>query len=124
MAGWILSGGITHQAAKAAGGTGAVTTAALSGLETAGTLGGLVFGVGSLVIMWITITANNRQKRREYEQEIQDAFNRGQAAMSDALGQARRDRDFFREKYFETLGVLSPIPPSQGGGNDASPTPH
>lgn len=106
--------------AHVAGRAGTVGLAALSGWETAGGIGGVVTALAAAVTLVITVSANNRSRRREYENEIRAAEQRGSDAarqsldprirnLIDELEQARHDRDFYRQAYIEQGG--RPLPP-------------
>src|SRR5437879_528480 len=92
-------------ALRVTGGGTTVAASAFSGLEIAGTIGGVVGATVAIGMLAVTISANNRQKRREYEDEIQESFDRGAASIAAQLHQARRDAEFWRAQFFGRKGV-------------------
>lgn len=97
---------------------GMVGSSAISGLEAAGTVGGIVASVAAILTLWAAIAANNRAKRREYADEIDKAKADGRREVEgrlreliDELTEARHERDFYREQWAKYGG---PLPPSKG----------
>ena len=108
-------------AIRAAGGSASVVASGLSGLEVAGTVGGIIGVLAAVVTLWVTISASNRAKRREYMTELRQARADGADEerrtadarirnLVDELKQARHERDFFRNRYFSGGGRQLPPP--------------
>ena len=105
-------------ATRLVAGAGTVGSAAISGLEAAGTVGGIVASVAAILTLWAAISANNRAKRKEYAEEIDKAKAEGRREVEgrlreliDELTEARNERDFYREQWAKFGG---PLPPSKG----------
>lgn len=92
-----LVGGIIHMPlhAKVAG-AATVAASGLGGLTIAGTVGGIVLAIIAVVGLAITVSMNNRTKQREYDSEIQAAYDRGRSSLYDELMKAQRDAEFWR----------------------------
>lgn len=106
-------------ATRLIGGAGTVGSFAISGLEAAGTVGGILGVVAAILTLWVTIGANNRAKRREYADEIDRAKTEGRRELEarlreviDELTEARHERDFYRDQWAARGGT----PPTPGGG--------
>ena len=101
--------GIPFRFVPALSSAGAVGGATASGAEVAGSIGGLVGAAVAVGALFVTISANNRARRHEYEQEIAEAERRGE-------DRYRADMEFWREKAVGRLidqGQPIPTPPSQ-----------
>lgn len=97
-----------------------MVTSALTGLEAAGYLGGIVGTFVAIIALYVTIAANNRQKRKEYEQEIEAAYRKGKESIMPELKQAQRDAEFYRSEVFKRgIALQLPLrPPNNPAGED------
>ena len=107
------------------GGVVAVGGATASGAEVAGTIGGLVGAAVGVIGLFLTIAGMNSKRRREYQQEIRDAEERGEQRKADLLmpqirdlrsdvESLKADRDFYRNLAWNTHGTGPlPTPPSE-----------
>lgn len=93
-------------------GSGVVGTIAsgYSGLEVAGTVGGLVGSMCAVVAIVTSVTAGNAKRRRQYDDDIRAAELRGRrqadvetARERDERQQAERERDDYRDRYLNLL---------------------
>lgn len=105
---------------RAGAGAATVTVSAISGLEAAGYLGGVIGAVVALAALYVTISANNRTRRRESEDEIQEAYDRG-AAERDRL--LRPWLEFYQDQL-KRIPSVAPVPvPPPPAPPAATPTP-
>lgn len=108
-------------------GSGVVGTfsAGYSGLEVAGTIGGLLGSVVAVIALITSVTAGNAKRRRQYDDDIRAAETRGETRaqtvaeqmrreIADELTQARADANWYRERYTNLL---------EGRGLPATPPP-
>jgi len=80
------------------------TILAISGWEIAGTMGGLVAGIGGLVGTYIALRANARTARREYQQELQASYQKG---IEDAKRVLDPQLDLARQRAADIQASLS-----------------
>lgn len=83
---------------------GTVAAGGFSGAEVASTLGAVLGSLVGLVSLAFAISWNNRKIRREREQELQEAFDRGAESAKLALRKAERDAEFWRGEYVRRTG--------------------
>lgn len=129
-----MTGVVVRHLPHLPGAVAAVGGPTASGIEVAGTVGGLVGAAVGLVGLFITIAAMTSKRRREYQQEIREAEERGvhqaRAALDPVIQSLQRDmnavigdRDFYRNLAWGQHSGPLPIPPSQqppiSGGDPA-----
>lgn len=105
-------------AARLIAGSGTVGSAAIGGLDAAGTVGGIVAAAVTVGGLWLTISTNNRAKRREYREEIEAAERRGEKTadsrireLVDELKEARNERDRYWQQWAASRGRELEQPP-------------
>lgn len=91
-----------------------------SGAEIAGSIGGVVGALIAVAALFVTIAGNNAKRRREYDQEIRAAEERGEQRAEDrlqpALDRTQRDMEFWRGIAYggqSVGGDPMPTPPSE-----------
>lgn len=77
----------------------AVGSSAYGGLEVAGTLGGIAGSLCAVVALIISVAAGNAKRRRQYDEDIRAAEERGRHSVSDELAELRE----IRTRYFNML---------------------
>lgn len=100
-----------HMSALEVGsGVGGVVAASYSGIALLGEIGGALAGITAMVALVLSVAAGNAKRRRQYEDDMREAFERGRAAeqasraqIVDDLNEARRDRDEYHERYLNLL---------------------
>lgn len=104
----------------ATGHTATVGGGVAAGWETAGAAGGAIGGVTAIIGLFLSISASNAKRRKEYAEEIRQAEERGARRVQDDmdrdLDRVERDMEFWRGIAMARsaqLGAATPIPPSQ-----------
>lgn len=85
----------TEAAARAA----SVVASGYSGLEVAGTLGGILGSLAAVTALLISVAAGNAKRRRQYDEDIRAAELRGRMSVADELEELRE----IRTRYFNML---------------------
>lgn len=86
-----------------AAGLGTTAASAYSGLQIAGTVGGIVGSVCAVVALIVSVTAGNAKRRRQYDDDIRAAEQRGRSAVQTDLEQANDQATEWRERYLNLL---------------------
>lgn len=91
---------LVHVKATEAGARAAsVLASGYSGLEIAGTLGGIVGSLCAVVALVVSVMAGNVKRRRQYDDDIRAAETRGRESVADELEELRE----IRTRYFNML---------------------
>jgi hypothetical protein len=106
---------------EVASGTFGVVASSISVGALLGELGGVLAGLAAIAGIVLSVATGNARRRRQYEDDIRAAFERGRAAeqasraqIIDDLTEARRERDEYHERYLNLL-ENRPRPPRRRG---------